>query len=169
MQISICLPNYWPANEMPNFLWLQALVKQLWLFFANDCTPPFKWSRIHLARDSYPNKVVHSSDGGVQTWQAFFQRFHHIGICLAVTISTTHDMVDQWLWKTGKIENLISKLNFYKLIPYPMDNCFTGRRDRSRQMPEKDVLYIILTGPVTECAFARRLLVLPSCLDSVTS
>ena len=41
------------------------------------------------------------------------------------------------------IANLISKLNFYKLMPYPMDNCFTGRRDRSRQMPVKDVLYII--------------------------
>ena len=47
-----------------------------------------------------------------------------------------------------KIANLISKLNFYKLIPYPMDNCFTGRRDRSRQTSEKDVLYIILAGPV---------------------
>ena len=32
---------------------------------------------------------------------------------------------------------------------YPMDNCFTGRRDRSRQTPEKDVLYIILAGPVS--------------------
>ena len=31
---------------------------------------------------------------------------------------------------------------------YPMDNCFTGRRDRSRQTPEKDVLYIIPAGPV---------------------
>ena len=48
-----------------------------------------------------------------------------------------------------KFANLISKLNFYKLIPYPMDNCFTGRRDRSRQTPEKDVLYIILAGPVS--------------------
>ena len=47
-----------------------------------------------------------------------------------------------------KIANLISKLNFYKLIPYPMDNCFTGRHDRSRQTPEKDVLYIIPAGPV---------------------
>ena len=28
-----------------------------------------------------------------------------------------------------------------------MDNCFTGRRDRSRQMSEKDVLYIIPAGP----------------------
>ena len=51
--------------------------------------------------------------------------------------------------KTDNIANLISKLNFYKLIPYPMDNCFTGRRDRSRQTPEKDVLYIILAGPVS--------------------
>ena len=43
---------------------------------------------------------------------------------------------------TKKIANLIIKLNFYKLIPYPMDNCFIGRRDRSRQTSEKDVLYI---------------------------
>ena len=48
-----------------------------------------------------------------------------------------------------KIANLISKLNFYKLIPSTMDNCFTGRRDRSRQTPEKDVLYIIPAGPVS--------------------
>ena len=50
--------------------------------------------------------------------------------------------------KSGEIANLISKLNFYKLIPYPMDNCFTGQRDRSRQTPEKDVLYRIPAGPV---------------------
>ena len=69
--------------------------------------------------------------------------------------------------KTGPVKsqkpefaNLISKLNFYKLIPYPMDNCFTGRRDRSRQTPEKDVLYILPAGPVTECAFARWRIVL---------
>ena len=30
---------------------------------------------------------------------------------------------------------------------YPMDNCFTGRRDRSRQTSEKDILYIIPAGP----------------------
>ena len=29
-----------------------------------------------------------------------------------------------------------------------MDNCFTGRCDRSRQTSEKDVLYIIPAGPV---------------------
>ena len=50
-----------------------------------------------------------------------------------------------------------------------MDNCFTSRRDRSRQMPEKNVLYRIPAGPVTECAFAMRHIVLPSCLDSGTS
>ena len=32
---------------------------------------------------------------------------------------------------------------------YPMDNCFTGRRDRCRQTPEKDVLYIIPAGLVS--------------------
>ena len=42
-----------------------------------------------------------------------------------------------------------------------MDNCFTVRRDRSRQTSEKDVLYIIPAGPVTECAFARWRIILP--------
>ena len=51
-------------------------------------------------------------------------------------------MVSGWAVENyNNFANLISKLNFYKLIPYPMDNCFTGRRDRSRQTPEKDVLY----------------------------
>ena len=70
---------------------------------------------------------------------------------------------------TNEIANLISTLKFYKLIPYQMDNYFTGRGDRSRQTPEKDVLYILRGGPVTECAFARWRIVLPSCLDSVIS
>ena len=78
-------------------------------------------------------------------------------------------MLKGFLTGLYEIENLISKLNFYKLIPYPMDNCFTGRRDWSRQKPEKDVLYVIPAGPVMECALARCCLVLPSCLDSVTS
>ena len=50
-----------------------------------------------------------------------------------------------------------------------MDNCFTGRRDRSRQTPEIDILYILPTGQVTESAFARWRLILPSCLDSMMS
>ena len=68
-----------------------------------------------------------------------------------------------------KIANLISKLNFYKFIPYPMNNHFTGRHDWSHQMPEKDTLYILPAGPVMECTFARCHLVLPFCLDSMTS
>ena len=39
-----------------------------------------------------------------------------------------------------RIANLISKLNFYKLIPYPMDNSLSGRRRPARQTSEKDVL-----------------------------
>ena len=42
-----------------------------------------------------------------------------------------------------------------------MDNCFTGRRDRS--------LYKLPAGPVTECTFARCRLVHTSCLDRMTS
>ena len=52
---------------------------------------------------------------------------------------------------------------------YPMDNCFTGRRDRSRQTTEKIILYKIPAGPVTECTFARCRLVHTSCLDRMTS
>ena len=39
-----------------------------------------------------------------------------------------------------QIANLIGKLNFYKLIPYPMDNSLSGRRRPARQTSEKDVL-----------------------------
>ena len=49
-----------------------------------------------------------------------------------------------------------------------MDNCFTDRRDRSRQTTEKAVLYKLPAGPVTECTFARRHTVLPSYLDMLT-
>ena len=46
-------------------------------------------------------------------------------------------------WPTSK------KNRFYCVnTSYPMDNCFTGRRDWFRQTPEKDVLYIIPAGPV---------------------
>ena len=49
-----------------------------------------------------------------------------------------------------KPANLIRKLNFYKLIPYPMDNCLSGRHRPARQMPEKDVLcFHRLAGPST--------------------
>ena len=52
-----------------------------------------------------------------------------------------------------------TSLGFYCInTSYPMDNCFIGRRDRSRQTPEKDILYILPAEPVTECAFARYFL-----------
>ena len=50
-----------------------------------------------------------------------------------------------------------------------MDNCFTGWRDQSRQMSEKDVLYTLPARPVTKCAFARWRIILSSSLDIVTS
>ena len=40
----------------------------------------------------------------------------------------------------GKIANLINQLNFYKLITYPMDKCYSSRRRPARQTSEKDVL-----------------------------
>ena len=50
--------------------------------------------------------------------------------------------------KVDKFANLISKLNFYKLIPYPMDNSLSGRRRPARQTSEKDVLcFHRLAGP----------------------
>ena len=71
-----------------------------------------------------------------------------------------------------KIANLISKLNFYKLIPYPMDNCLSGRRRPARQTTEKAILYErIMPSQAgrSPCAFARWRIVLPSCLGNVTS
>ena len=38
-----------------------------------------------------------------------------------------------------------------------------------RQATEKAVLYILPTGPVTEFAFTRWHIILPSCLDMLTS
>ena len=46
----------------------------------------------------------------------------------------------------NQIANLISKLNFYKLIPYPMDNSLSGRRGPARQTSEKDVLCLHRLG-----------------------
>ena len=50
-----------------------------------------------------------------------------------------------------------------------MDNCFTGRRDRSRQTPEKDVLYMLPAGPVTECAFTSARSTRKRCYDVTLS
>ena len=60
----------------------------------------------------------------------------------------THRVVEEYPMQRGKIANLISKLNFYKLIPYPMDNSLSGRRRPARQTSEKDVLCLHRqTGP----------------------
>ena len=48
--------------------------------------------------------------------------------------------MDENFRQEHKFANLISKLNFYKLIPYPMDNSLSGRRRPARQTSEKDVL-----------------------------
>ena len=65
---------------------------------------------------------------------------------------------------------MLENILFYCVnTSYPMDNCFTGWRDRSRQLAEKDVLYILPAGPVMECAFARWRIILPSCLDILMS
>ena len=71
--------------------------------------------------------------------------------------------------KWQEIANLISKLNFYKLIPYPMDNCLSSRRRPARQTPEKHVLCFHWPGRSQYCAFARWRIVFASCLDNVTS
>ena len=45
----------------------------------------------------------------------------------------------------SKMENL-SKLNFYKLIPYLVDRCICPAPSRSRQTLEKNVLSWALAG-----------------------
>ena len=61
------------------------------------------------------------------------------------------------------------KVMFYCVnTSYPMDNCFTGRRDRSRQTSEKDVLYRIPAGP-GECIRQVAHRTSSSCLDIMTS
>ena len=65
-----------------------------------------------------------------------------------VSVTMTRQGMERCDVITDKFANLISKLNFYKLIPYPMDNSLTGRRRPARQTPEKDVLcYHRLAGP----------------------
>ena len=66
----------------------------------------------------------------------------------AANDSDDNDPQDQYqpIHKPFRIANLISKLNFYKLIPYPMDNSLSGRRRPARQTSEKDVLCLHRPG-----------------------
>ena len=71
---------------------------------------------------------------GIIVLQLMFSVAHYITtICYIVKVYKFNIHVDN-------IANLISKLNFYKLIPYPMDNSLSGRRRPARQTSEKDVL-----------------------------
>ena len=63
---------------------------------------------------------------------------HHYTKCGGGAKNSGGRLYDKF--KLIKIANLISKLNFYKLIPYPMDNSLSGRRRPARQTSEKDVL-----------------------------
>ena len=61
----------------------------------------------------------------------------------------------------NKIENLISKLNFYKLIPYLVDRCICPALCRSRQTLEKNVLSWALAG-TGSVLFTRQVAVQPT-------
>ena len=61
--------------------------------------------------------------------------------------------------------------DFIALIhPIQWTIAFTGRRDRSRQTPEKDVLYIIPAGPVSSVhSLGGASYLLPVCQSDVSS
>ena len=67
-------------------------------------------------------------------------------------------------WQTNKCSsNVLNIITNGYVLPFLSkpnlvrfrDNCFTGRRDRSRQTPEKDVLYIVPAGPVSDASVIR--------------
>ena len=47
---------------------------------------------------------------------------------------------------SNNMENLIGKLNFYKLIPYLVDRCICPAPCQSRQTLEKNILSWALAG-----------------------
>ena len=92
---------------------------------------------------------------------------HYIQIQTISKVEQIHSLTDLC---TAYIQIFIQIFYFYCVnTSYPMDNCFTGRRDWSRQMTEKVILYKLPAGPVTKCTFARCHLVHTSCLDRMTS
>ena len=68
-----------------------------------------------------------------------------ISLCKAMTLSS---LVTKVIFTSAvdKLENLIDKLNFYKIISYLVDQCICPARSRSRQTLEKNVLSWALTG-----------------------
>ena len=68
-----------------------------------------------------------------------------------------------------KIANLISKLNFYRLIPYPMDNMLNRSAQTGPPNVRKRRPVFPPAGRSSHCALARWRIVLPCCLDNLTS
>ena len=91
---------------------------------------------ISLHNDKYGFLHYAKIQDGWQKWQAFGYTLWIKNLAKITLFQTVFD----------KIANLISKLNFYKLIPYPMDNSLSGRRGPARQMSEKDVLCLHWPG-----------------------
>ena len=58
----------------------------------------------------------------------------------------SHFRLDFDTTQKSRMENLISKLNFYKLIPYLVDRCICPAPCRSCQTLEKNVLSWALAG-----------------------
>ena len=75
------------------------------------------------------------------TWKFIINLIFYF-ILILFTCTFMNFMVDRF----NQIANLIGKLNFYKLIPYPMDNSLSGRRGPARQTSEKDVLCLHRLG-----------------------
>ena len=96
-------------------------------------------------------------------YSAIQQKFLSIRTGLPVENTVTMQFYPHKCSVTSNSKTVIFNTGIFYCVntSYPMDNCFTGRRDRSRQTSEKEVLYILPTGLVTECAFARWYIVLP--------
>ena len=95
----------------------------------------------------------------------------HIQPLITLKLSGTSCFMTAWFWKVSLLIAAYKRIyQFYCVnTSYPMDNCFTGRRDRSRQRPEKDVLYIIPAGPASSVHSLGGASILSSCPDRVTS
>ena len=74
------------------------------------------------------------------------------------TRSVTRLHRSKWRVNCGKLENLISKLNFYKLIPYPVDRWNCPAPCVRKKHPELG----LWPGPVVSCSLARWLYSLPA-------
>ena len=69
-----------------------------------------------------------------------------------------------------RLDYIFAKQDFYCVnTSYPMDNSLSGRRRPARQTSEKDVLCRHRPAGPQYCALPRWRLVLPSCLDNLTS